>query len=575
MKPTGPAAPAEPAPASGPTPQPASAPPARPAEPAATHAVENQAEPLQDVNRYAANLALQEAVAREGAGWAHDELLAAGAELGGREWIERGDAANRNPPVLHAFDRAGRRRDAFEFHPAWHECLRWLKAKGVDTGAWADPRRGAHVRRAALFQLFAEIEDGSLCPTTMTYGAVPPLARSPELSREWMPLLLSREYDERFIPAPRKRGVMMGMGMTEKQGGSDVRANSTRAEPVGGGWHRLVGHKWFLSATMCDAFLVTARAPGGLSCFLLPRFLPDGTRNALHLVRAKDKLGDRSNAGAEVELPGTLARLVGEEGRGIPTVIEMATYTRLDCANGSAGIMRGALSIALHHARQRHAFGRLLAEQPLMRNVLADLALEAEAHAALAMRVAGAFDRRGEPHEDALRRILTPVAKYWVTKRCPHFVAEAMEVLGGNGYVEDGPMARLFRQSPLNAIWEGAGNVMCLDVVRATARDRDALPALEAELAAAAGRDPAYDRFVAALKAELARPGDVEAISRRLVERAALAVQASLLLRHAPGFVAEAFCASRLAGDVGGTFGTLRPGADLAAILRRAWPVEG
>jgi putative acyl-CoA dehydrogenase len=561
MKPTGPAAVQ-------------AASPAAP-EPPATHAIENQAEPLEEVNLYALNLALQEAVAREGAGWAHDELLAAGAELGTREWMKRGDAANRNPPVLHAFDRAGRRRDVFEFHPAWHECLRWLKAKGVDTGAWADPRRGAHVRRAALFQLFAEVEDGSLCPTTMTYGVVPPISRSPELAREWMHLLLSREYDERFLPAPRKRGVMMGMGVTEKQGGSDVRANTTRADPAGGGWHRLVGHKWFLSATMCDAFLVTAHAPRGLSCFLLPRFLPDGTQNPLHLVRAKDKLGDRSNAGAEVELPGTLAFLVGEEGRGIPTVIEMATYTRLDCANGSAGIMRAAVSLALHHARQRHAFGRPLSEQPLMRNVLADMAIEAEAHAALAMRVAGAFDRQGDAREDAIRRILTPVAKYWVTKRCPHLVAEAMEVLGGNGYIEDGPMARLFRQSPLNAIWEGAGNVMCLDVVRAMAKDREALPALEAELSAAAGRHPAYDRFVAALEGELSRSDEVEGRSRRLVERAALAVQASLLLRHAPGFVAEAFCASRLAGEAGGTFGTLPPRADLAAILRRAWPAEG
>lgn len=546
-----------------------------PASPFATHEVANQSEPLEGVNLYAVNLAIQEAVAREGAAWSQEELLAAGAELGSPGWRSRGEDANRNPPVLRAFDRAGRRLDVFEFHPAWHECLRWLKGKGVDAGAWAEPRRGAHVRRAALFQLFAEVEDGSLCPTTMTYGAVPPISRSPALAREWMPLLLSREYDERFVPASRKRGAMMGMGVTEKQGGSDVRANTTRAEPAGGGWYRLVGHKWFLSATMCDAFLVTARAPGGLSCFLLPRFLPDGSQNPLHLVRAKDKLGDRSNAGAEVELPGTMAFLVGEEGRGIPTVIEMATYTRLDCANGSAGIMRAALSAALHHARQRRAFGALLADQPLMRNVLADLALEAEAHATLAMRVAGAFDRQGEAHEDALRRILTPVAKYWVTKRCPHFVAEAMEVLGGNGYIEEGPMARLFRQSPLNAIWEGAGNVMCLDVVRAMAKDRDALPALEAELASAAGRNAAYDRFAAALKDELAAGEDVESRSRRLVERAALAVQASLLLRHAPGFVAEAFCASRLSGDGGATFGTLSPRADVAAILQRAWPVDG
>lgn len=537
-----------------------------------THDPVNLAVALADRNLYGSNPALQEAVAREGAGWAHDEIMGLGAEIGSLEWQQRGDDANRNPPVLHSFDRFGRRRDVFEFHPAWHECMRWLKHNGVDTGAWADPRPGAHVRRAALFQLFAEIECGSLCPITMTYGVVPVISRVPGLAEAWRPLLLSREYDERFIPAQHKRGVTMGMGITEKQGGSDVRANSTRAESIGGGWYRLVGHKWFVSATMSDAFLVTAQAAGGVSCFFVPRLLPDGTLNPFNLVRAKDKMGDRSNAGAEVELPGTLAYLVGEEGRGVSTVIEMATYTRLDCANGSAGIMRAALSHALNHASHRNVFGHRLFAQPLMRNVLADLALEVEAHSALAMRVAGAFDRQGDAKEDALRRVLTPVAKYWVTKRCPAVTAEAMEVLGGIGYIEEAPMARLFRQSPLNAIWEGSGNVMALDLLRALGKSDDSRDALEAELAEAAGRHRDYDRFLAVLKDEFADAATLERRGRRLTEKLALALQAKLLLCHAPDFVADAFCSSRLGRDGGAGFGTLSNGAALDKLLERAWP---
>lgn len=546
--------------------------PPLPAETIHTHEVVNQASALENINLYLVNRALREAVQREGAAWADDEIGGLGEELGSAEWIRRGELAERNPPVLKNFDRYGGRRDEFEFHPAWHECLRWLKGHGVDTGAWADPRPGAHVRRAALFQLFAEVECGSLCPTTMTYGAVPVVSRQSELAGLWRPLLLSRDYDERFIPAQHKRGVMMGMAMTEKQGGSDVRANSTRAEPIGGGWFRLVGHKWFVSATMCDAFLITARSPKGLSCFFLPRLLPDGARNPFHLVRAKDKLGDRSNAGAEVELPGSLAYLVGEEGRGIPTVIEMATYTRLDCANGSSGIMRAALSNALHHAGRRQAFGKRLIEQPLMRNVLADMALEVEAHTALAMRVAGAFDRQADRHEEGLRRAITPVAKYWVTKRCPLLVTEAMEALGGIGYIEEAPLARLFRQSPVNAIWEGAGNIMALDLLRALAREPDTLPALEVELLSGSGLNPAYDRFVARLKDELTEQAPAELGGRRLIERLALALQASLLLRHAPDFVGEAFCLSRLTGEGGASFGTLQKNAAIDAILARAWP---
>jgi putative acyl-CoA dehydrogenase len=543
-----------------------------PPTPFATHTVENQPPPLEDYNLYARNRALAEALAREGAAWAHDELTAAGAELGSAEWIRRGDDANSNPPLFKPFDRFGHRRDEFEFHPAWHECMRWLKDRGVDTGAWADPRPGAHVRRAALFQLFAEIECGSLCPTTMTYGAVPPVSRVPDLARDWLPLLLSREYDPRSVPAAQKRGATMGMGMTEKQGGSDVRANTTRAEGVGGGWYALTGHKWFFSASMCDAFLVTAQAKGGLSCFFVPRLLADGTRNGLRLQRAKDKLGDRSNAGAEVELAGAHGRLIGDEGRGVPVVIEMATYTRLDCANGSTGIMRQALSQALHHASHRRAFGRRLAGQPLMANVLADMALEVEAHAALAMRVAGAFDRQDDERERLLRRVVTPLAKYWICKRCPALTAEAMEVLGGNGYVEESIMPRLYRQAPLNSIWEGAGNVMCLDVLRAMRKEPRALDALFTELALATARSEVLARHADRIRAELADAEGAEAAARRIVERIALILEAALLVQHAPPEIADAFCASRLEHGVGGAFGGLPAGTPFASIVERAWP---
>jgi putative acyl-CoA dehydrogenase len=364
----------------------------------------------------------------------------------------------------------------------------------------------------------------------------------------------------------------MGMGVTEKQGGSDVRANTTRAEPVGDGWYSLVGHKWFFSASMGDAFLVTAQTTEGLTCFFVPRIQDDGTRNAIHLQRAKDKLGDRSNAGAEVELRGALGRVVGEEGRGVPTVIEMATYTRLDCANGSAGLMRQALTQALHHASHRRAFGARLIDQPLMRNVLADMALEAEAHAALAMRVARAFDRQHDEREFELRRLITPVAKYWICKRCPAFTFEAMEVLGGNGYVEEGPLARLYRQAPLNSIWEGAGNVMCLDVLRALRKHPRAAEALQAEIAPALGRSPPLARFADRLRRELARHEQAEGDSRRLVEGIALALQAALLTEHAPEEIAQAFCATRLEGDWGHAFGTLPATTGFGAIVSRAWP---
>jgi putative acyl-CoA dehydrogenase len=406
----------------------------------------------------------------------------------------------------------------------------------------------------------------------MTYGAVPAVSRVPELARDWLPLLLSREYDARSLPAVQKHGVTMGMGVTEKQGGSDVRANTTRADAIGEGWYRLTGHKWFFSASMSDAFLLTAQAPSGLTCFFVPRLLPDGTRNAIHLQRAKDKLGDRSNASAEIELRGAQGHLVGEEGRGVPVIIEMATYTRLDCANGSTGIMRQALSQAMHHATHRKAFGRPLIDQLLMRNVLADMALEVEGHVALSMRVARAFDRQEDESEALLRRIITPVAKYWICKCCPPFTAEAMEVLGGNGYVEESVMPRLYRQAPLNSIWEGSGNIMCLDVLRAMRKHPRSVEVLFAELAKGAARSAALSRQVDRIRAELADSDALESSARRVVERIALALQATILTLHAPAEIADAFCTSRIEGDHGDAFGTLPRGTDFDAILARAWP---
>ncbi len=544
-----------------------------------THDVFNQVPALTGHHRYAQNRALREGVAREGAAWSEDWLMARGLELGSETMQEWADQANRHLPQLQVFDACGERSDTVDYPPAYHALMAYLKRHGASGGPWSDPRPGAHVARAAFFQLVAEVEGGTLCPTTMTYAAVPVLMRHPALAAIWLPKVLSEAYDPRHVPVSQKTGATLGMGMTEKQGGSDVRANTTRAELVGqdawGEAWQLVGHKWFLSAPMSDAFLVLAQTASGPSCFFLPRFLPDGTVNALRLQRLKDKLGDRSNASAEVEFWEARGWLVGEAGRGIPVILEMGAWTRLDCVLGSAGIMRGAATLALHHAHHRSAFGERLVQQPLMQNVLADLALEVEAAQSLALRLAGAFDRRDDAREALLVRLLTPAAKYWVCKRGPTLVAEAMEVLGGNGYVEDHGVARLYRQAPVNSIWEGSGNVMCLDVLRALHKYPETIPALMSELEPALGRQRDFDRHVDGLRTCLQQRAGQEASGRRLAQDIALAVQGALLLRHAPGEVAEAFCASRLGSDTASscaTFGGLRHTHDLAGIIRRAWP---
>ena len=533
----------------------------------------NQSGELVDYNLFSSHSALAAALAREGTAADTPALTALGARLGTATMFALGDSANRNPPQLRAFDRFGARRDEVEFHPAWHELMRRLVGEGLHTGPWAQPRPGAHVARAAAYMLWAEIENGTQCPATMSYGAVPALAAQSADFAQWLALLKSREYDAAFVPISEKRGALIGMGMTERQGGSDVRSNSTRARAAGAGGagreYRLSGHKWFFSAPMCDAFLVLAQAPGGLSCFLVPRFLPDGSVNALRLLRLKDKLGNRSNASAEVEFDRTYGLLVAEEGRGIAAILEMGVYTRLDNAIASTGLMRQCVAQAIHHAHGRHAFGRALAEQPLMRNVLADLALECEAAVALSMRLARAYDALADEGATLLRRVLTPVVKFWICKRAPAVCAEAMEVLGGNGYIEEGPIARRFRESPLNSIWEGSGNIMCLDVLRALARAPRTRAALEELFATGKGRDARYDRYVDTLLGDLADSAQGELRARELTQRIALAAQAALFLAHGPASSGEAFLASRLVAGPPAAFGTLPGGCDFSALTGR------
>jgi putative acyl-CoA dehydrogenase len=523
-----------------------------------THEVVNQPPPLVDYNLFTSDRVLREAVAREGGGWACAELDAFGQRLGTAEAMDWAALANEYPPVLHTHDRYGARRDEVTFHPAWHNLIRLGVEQGIHNLPWAKPRSGAHVARAALAMLALENEAGHVCPISMTYSAVPVLHLHSTLAKEWVPRIHSTCYDPSFQPASGKAGVLVGMAMTEKQGGSDVRANLTRAEPIGNGEYLLTGHKWFCSAPMNDAFLVLAQAPGGLSCFFLPRWTPDGRRNAFHLQRLKSKLGNRSNASSEVEFDGAWCRLVGEEGRGVPTIIDMVQHTRLDCTLGSAALMRRALVEAVHHCRYRRTFGHPLIEHALMRNVLADLALESEAATLFAMRVARAFDE----NDTLFGRLAVAVAKYWTCKRAPSHVAEALECLGGNGYVEEWVMPRLYREAPLNSIWEGSGNVIVLDALRTMKKEPEALERLMAEIRLA--RDPRIEKYVAVVDRNV-----TESEGRRIVERLALAFEASLVVRFSPPAVADAFCASRLEGDAGRTFGTLGKGVAVEEVMAR------
>ncbi|WP_338783874.1 acyl-CoA dehydrogenase family protein [Streptomyces sp. DG1A-41] len=539
-----------------------------------THSVNNQVPPLVGYDVFSADRALSAAVERHLDPGLRDEVLgelsALGRTSGSAQVQEWGAQANENPPRLRTHDRYGHRIDEVEFHPSWHRLL----GKGVSAGltaAWDRP--AGHLRRAAAFLVWTQVEAGNGCPLSMTHAAVPALRTDPELAAEWEPRLTSMVYDRELRPAHLKAGALFGMGMTEKQGGSDVRANTTSARPLAeDGTYELTGHKWFCSAPMSDGFLVLAQAPGGLTCFLVPRVLADGTRNVFRLQRLKDKLGNRSNASAEVEFDGTWARRVGEEGRGVRTIIEMVAATRLDCVLGSAGLMRQAVAQAVHHCAYREAFGGKLVDKPLMRNVLADLAIESEAATTLALRLAAAYDDGGE-QERALLRIAVPAAKYWVTKRCAPVAVEAAECLGGNGYVEESGLPRLVRESPLNSIWEGAGNVQALDVLRALQREPGAFDAYLREVGQARGADHRLDGAIKNLLTELADLEGVEGRARRLAERLALVLQGSLLVRFAPPEVADAFCAARLGGDGGAAFGTLPHRLDLASVVEGARPV--
>jgi putative acyl-CoA dehydrogenase len=542
-----------------------------------THDVTNQPPQLVGYNTFEADRALSEALVREGAGWAEETCRALGERAGGEEAQRWGVEVNVNTPVLRTHDRYGNRIDEVEFHPSWHRLMDVAISNGLHALPWRDTRAGSHVARAAMFMTW-QTDAGHGCPVSMTYSVIPALRRQPELASVWEPRFTSLNYDSRFIPASEKAGALCGMAMTEKQGGSDVRANTTRAEPANGGGpgaeYLVTGHKWFCSAPMCDAFLVLAQTQRGLSCFLMPRWLPDGSRNAFHIQRLKDKLGNRSNASSEVEFNRAHAWMVGEEGRGVPTIIEMVNHTRLDCVIGSAALMRQAVAQATHHASYRAAFGKTLVDQPLMRNVLADIAIESEAATVTMMRLARAYDAgKDDEREMLFKRLATAVSKYWICKRTPAQVAEALEVFGGNGFVEDSGMPRIYRESPLNSIWEGSGNVIALDALRAMAKTPASVEAFFAELDLASGADARLDAYTATVRKELTDDTEgIESRARRLVEKLALALQGSLLVRNGDPAVADAFCASRLEGDWGRAFGTLPSGIDAGAIVERARP---
>jgi putative acyl-CoA dehydrogenase len=560
--------------------------PAQQDAPWQTHTVFNQAPPLEGVNVFSSNLPLTEATEREGAGWVSERASALGLLVGGEPQQQWGRLANENKPVLHTHDRYGNRIDEVEFHPSWHQLMTLGVEHQLHSLPWTSDQPFAHTARAAMYMTAMQAEAGFACPITMTYAVVPALRAQPELAAVWEPLVTASTYDPRSIPAAEKGSAISGMAMTEKQGGSDVRANTTVARALngggGGGEYELLGHKWFCSAPMSDIFLVLAQTDEGLSCFLLPRILADGTRNGFHIQRLKDKLGNRSNASSEIELHGAWAQMVGEPGRGVPTIIEMVGHTRLDCVIGSAAAMRVAVVSALHHTAHRRAFDKLLIDQPLMRNVLADLCLESEATTALAMRLARAYDEahadaeEGEDASDAqlFKRLATAVGKYWTCKRVPNHAFEALECHGGAGYVEESGMPRLYREAPLASIWEGSGNVMSLDVLRALTRSPRSLEVFLAEVEEAAGADARLDARIAALKAQFVEPETLETRARRVVEDMALCLQGSLLVRHTPPAVADAFCASRLGGDGGLEYGTLPAGVDFDGIISRSRPQE-
>jgi putative acyl-CoA dehydrogenase len=529
-----------------------------------THEVTNQVPPLTG-HDVAADPALLEGLRRHDAGWAEDEVHDLGRLAGTEHSQEWGRVVNENEPVLRTHDRYGNRIDEVEFHPYWHDLMTVAVEHGLHAAPWADSRPGAHVARAAKLYVWGQVDAGHTCPISMTYAAIPALRTNPELAAAYEPLLTSRTYDFGLRTPSTKSGLIAGMSMTEKQGGSDVRANTTTATPAGDGTYLLVGHKWFTSAPMSDMFLTLAQAPGGLSCFLLPRVLPDGTRNAIRLQRLKNKLGNRSNASAEIEYDNAVGWPLGAEGEGVKTIIQMVNNTRLDCTIGTAAGMRFGAVQAVHHATHRRAFGARLVDQPLMRNVLADLVIESEAATTVAMRLAGASDRG----EEALRRLGLAVSKYWVCKRGPVHAAEALECLGGNGYVEESGMPRLYREAPLQSIWEGSGNVAALDTLRAMARQPSSVEAFLSEVDQAEGADSHLDDAIAGLRKELSNLDEIEYRARRVVETMALVLQGSLLVRHGDPAVADAFCASRF-GDWGVAFGTLPPGVDTESIIERA-----
>ncbi|MGQ9427115.1 isovaleryl-CoA dehydrogenase [Gilvimarinus sp. F26214L] len=543
-----------------------------------THDVFNQPPLLENYNLFSSDRALVESVERSRAQWATADLQQYGERCGRADTIQLGFQANENPPRLRTHDPRGFRIDRVDYHPAYHQLMDMAISQGIHSLPWTDPRPGAHVARAAYVYMQAQVEAGHGCPLTMTFAALPTLRKEPKIAEMWEPLLTARHYDPRNVPVSQKRGVTIGMGMTEKQGGSDVRANTTRATPINGGHgelYSITGHKYFFSAPMSDAFLVLAQAPGGLSCFLVPRWRPDDSKNPIEIQQLKNKVGNVSNASAEVEFRGADGWLIGDERRGVPNIIEMVALTRFDCMVASAAGMRQAVAQAIHHASHREAFGKRLVDQPLMQNVLADLALESEAALAMSMRAAHCLDNQHDERERLLFRLLAPIGKYWICKRTPGHAYEAMECIGGRGAIEDSIMPRLYREAPINAIWEGSGNIQCLDVFRAIQKQPEVLDVFMDELREVSGAHREYDQHVQSLEQQMnilttGDPWEAQAAGRRVVESMALAFQARVLLSSQANAVSEAFCASRLNGNTGGLYGTLPDGASFRQILERA-----